>query len=250
MPIRSATRATADSPSVCMSRVNPVGANASGSADRAPSSVVDGSTAETSRSTLGRNSTAVERLPGPAQADLRPGGAVGVVEDRARHAPPGDLAEVADGGRAGQPPVGRVARERGAGGSARAAPTSAATGARPRPITLPGGTGPRRVSRPGSRGPSGARGSSARQPVRPRQGRRRPARRSPTRVLRRRQPAGPPAQHVLQPGQPVPRPARAGQLVPLPREEQQLRRDAAALELDVEPRALLDAGSASPPRSG
>ena len=57
MPIRSATRPTADSPSVCMSRVNPVGAKTSGSADGAPSSVVDGSTAETSRSTLGQNST-------------------------------------------------------------------------------------------------------------------------------------------------------------------------------------------------
>ena len=57
MPTRSATRATAASPSVCMSRVNPVGAKASGSAERAPSSVVDGSTAETSRSTRGRNST-------------------------------------------------------------------------------------------------------------------------------------------------------------------------------------------------
>ena len=42
------------------------------------------------------------------------------------------------------------------------------------------------------------------------------------------------------PGQPVPRPAGPGQLVPLPREQQQLRRDAAALELDVEPGALLD----------
>ena len=50
--------ATAASPSVCMSRVNPVGAKASGRAAAAPSTVVDGSTAETSRSTRGRNSTA------------------------------------------------------------------------------------------------------------------------------------------------------------------------------------------------
>ena len=57
MPTRSATRPTAASPSVCMSRVKPVGAKASGSAARAPSTVVDGSTAETSRSTRGRNST-------------------------------------------------------------------------------------------------------------------------------------------------------------------------------------------------
>ena len=59
-------------------------------------------------------------------------------------------------------------------------------------------------------------------------------------VQRRRQPLRPPAQHVLQPGQPVPRAAGPGQLVPLPREQQQLRRDAAALELDVEAGALLE----------
>jgi hypothetical protein len=57
MPVRSATRATALSPSLCMSRVNPVGPNASGRADRAPSRVVDVSTTDTSRSTLGQNST-------------------------------------------------------------------------------------------------------------------------------------------------------------------------------------------------
>jgi hypothetical protein len=57
IPVRSATRATAVSPSVCMSRVNPVGAKARGSIDGAPRIDVDGSTAETSRSTLGQNST-------------------------------------------------------------------------------------------------------------------------------------------------------------------------------------------------
>ena len=57
-PIRSATRLTCDSPSVCMSRVNPVGAKTSGSSEAAPSRVVEGSTAEMSRSSWGRNSTA------------------------------------------------------------------------------------------------------------------------------------------------------------------------------------------------
>ena len=55
-----------------------------------------------------------------------------------------------------------------------------------------------------------------------------------------RQPARPPPQDVLEPGQPVPRPPGAGQLVALPREQQQLRGHAAALELDVEPGALLE----------
>jgi hypothetical protein len=41
---------------VCISRVNPVGASTNGTADGRPSTVVAGSTTETSRSTLGRNS--------------------------------------------------------------------------------------------------------------------------------------------------------------------------------------------------
>ena len=57
MPTRAATRATAGSPSVCMSRVKPVGANANGSAARRPSTSTPVSTDDTSRSTLGRNST-------------------------------------------------------------------------------------------------------------------------------------------------------------------------------------------------
>ena len=57
MPTRAATRATADSPSVCIIRVNPVGANTSGAADGAPRIVVATSTDETSCSTRGTNST-------------------------------------------------------------------------------------------------------------------------------------------------------------------------------------------------
>ena len=57
MPARSATRATAGSPSACIIRVNPVGPKTSGNAAGPPSSVVDGSMAETSCSTIGTNST-------------------------------------------------------------------------------------------------------------------------------------------------------------------------------------------------
>ena len=57
MPARAATRATAGSPSVCIIRVNPVGANTTGSADGRPRIVVAVSTAETSRRTCGWNST-------------------------------------------------------------------------------------------------------------------------------------------------------------------------------------------------
>ena len=46
-----------DLPSVPMTRVNPVGANASGSAEGCPRMVVDVSTFETSRSTSGTSST-------------------------------------------------------------------------------------------------------------------------------------------------------------------------------------------------
>ena len=92
-----------------MRRVNPVGAKASGSAARHRSIVVDGSTAETSRSTRGRTPRARRPRRDAAQADLGAGGAVGVVEDRARHAPAGDLAQVADGRGARQPAGGRVA---------------------------------------------------------------------------------------------------------------------------------------------
>ena len=57
MPAASAAVAPAISPSVCIIRVKPVGAIPNGSAARAPSTSRDVSTAETSRSTPGRNST-------------------------------------------------------------------------------------------------------------------------------------------------------------------------------------------------
>ena len=139
-------------------------------------------------------------------------------------------------------------RRRGAGPAAAAAPRPARgrapagrTGTRRAPSAARSRPARRRRNAGPSRDPDGAHGQ------RPRLGR---ARRLPVRlgrrqgdragVLRRRQPARPPAQHVLQAGQPVPRPAGAGELVPLAGEQQELGGDAAALELDVEPRALLD----------
>ena len=53
MPARSATRTTAGSPSCCIIRVKPVGANENGSAARAPRIVVEVSTSPTSRRTDG-----------------------------------------------------------------------------------------------------------------------------------------------------------------------------------------------------
>ncbi len=51
---RPAARATASSPAGSAMRVKPVGASTSGSGSGRPSSVVDGSTVPTSRSTRGR----------------------------------------------------------------------------------------------------------------------------------------------------------------------------------------------------
>ena len=57
MPAAAAAEAPAISPSVCMSRVNPVGAMPNGSADGPPSTVVDMSTRSAGRRMLGWNST-------------------------------------------------------------------------------------------------------------------------------------------------------------------------------------------------
>ena len=57
MPVRAATRPTDGSPSACISRVKPVGANTSGIADGRPRMVVERSTEDTSRRTRGTNST-------------------------------------------------------------------------------------------------------------------------------------------------------------------------------------------------
>ena len=56
-PISCATDATARSPSVCIMRVKPVGANTNGRAARLPRMSRLVSTVDTSRSTDGRNST-------------------------------------------------------------------------------------------------------------------------------------------------------------------------------------------------
>ncbi len=90
-PCRCATRATARSPSWCIRRVKPVGAKANGTDDARPSTVVVVSTPDTSRSDRRCELQRLERPPRAAQADLRFGCAVGVIEGRpgdttARHA--------------------------------------------------------------------------------------------------------------------------------------------------------------------
>ena len=56
-PARAAAAATARSPSVWAIRAKPVGASTTGNDACSPRIVVEGSTRETSRRTLGRNST-------------------------------------------------------------------------------------------------------------------------------------------------------------------------------------------------
>ena len=148
-PTRSATRATAGSPSVCIIRVKPVGREDQrqrGAGARGSSSTV--STAETSRSTRGRNSTRAKASPGAPQADLRAGGAVGVVEDRARRPAPGEQAQVRDRTRAGQPPLGRVALHRAADGAAAAAQPGAGEGTVGVPYRRPARQPRQRLSSP------------------------------------------------------------------------------------------------------
>ncbi len=100
MPTSCATDATARSPSWFIIRVNPVGANANGrvepDAEDVAAGVDLGDVAQHARPEL----DAGERGAGAAQAELPVGGAVGVVEHRARGAPPGDGAQVGDAGRA------------------------------------------------------------------------------------------------------------------------------------------------------
>src|SRR3954471_6507730 len=265
-PIRSATRATAGSPSVCMSRVNPVGAKAKGSADAAPSTVVAGSTTATSRSTLGQNSTrskaARERrrlISAPAAPSVYSKTARGT-RRRAisrRSATVAALASL----RSLPGPAGRRGRISSSNSDQRGirrsttVPPSPHTGDDGGPIGGVGvaappcqrgtGTSPGRLRSVDPGGAHGQRLPARRFAVehvavdgRFRCGRGRLSGRL-SRVRRRGQPARPPAQHVLEPGAPVPGPAGAGQLVPLPREQQQLGRDSAALELDVEPGTLL-----------
>jgi hypothetical protein len=74
MPTCSATEATAGSPSWCIIRVNPVGANPNGRVDRRPRMARLVSTVDTSRSTEGWNSMpanarrARSRLSSPSAA--------------------------------------------------------------------------------------------------------------------------------------------------------------------------------------
>src|SRR4028118_1327609 len=74
-----------------MSRVKTGGAKTSGRADGRPSTVVDGATTETSRSTLGRNSPRAEASRAPRRPRSAPGG--GAAEPRRGRVDRGDVAE-------------------------------------------------------------------------------------------------------------------------------------------------------------
>src|SRR5699024_848339 len=102
MPAAAAAPAPAISPSVCMSRVKPIGGD--------PERQV-GLLAEHGRRRIevrdvvedpGMEFDVLERLPRPRKRDLTVGGAVGVVERGLRGASFGDLAQVGDRIRAGQ----------------------------------------------------------------------------------------------------------------------------------------------------
>ena len=112
-PISCATEATARSPSVCIIRVKPVGAKTNGRAARLPrmSRLVStrGHVAQHRRAELDPG----ERLPGAAERVLAVGGAVAVVEHRARRAPARDQPQVGDRGGAAQPSGRGVPDERG-----------------------------------------------------------------------------------------------------------------------------------------
>ena len=72
MPARAATRATAGSPSVCIIRVNPVGAKTSGSADGRPRIVVDVSTPRRPAARCGLELDPRVRLPDRRRAISSP----------------------------------------------------------------------------------------------------------------------------------------------------------------------------------
>ena len=112
MPTRAATRPTAGSPSVCIMP---------GEAGRArrPAAARRRLPEDRRRRCRRRRRRAArvgleldprERLPRAAQADLLTGGAVGVVEYRARRPPAGQQPQVGDGRGAGQPTFGGVER--------------------------------------------------------------------------------------------------------------------------------------------
>ena len=108
MPARAATRATAGSPSVCIIRVNPVGAKPRGEPAGRPRIVVDVSTRGDVLEHVRVELQPGVRMPGTAQADLVAGSTVGVVEHRSWRAAPGQQSQVEDGCGAGQPPLGGI----------------------------------------------------------------------------------------------------------------------------------------------
>ena len=86
MPAAPAADAPAISPSVCMSRVKPVGAMPNGSALGPPRIVVDVSTFSARAQDAGVELDVLERLARAGERQLALGGAVGVVERRLRRA--------------------------------------------------------------------------------------------------------------------------------------------------------------------
>ena len=137
-PTSCATDATARSPSVCIIRVKPVGANANGRAARLPRMSRLVSIVDTSCSTDGLELDPGERRPGAAERLLAVSGAVAVVEHRARRAPPGDQPQVRHGGGAAQPPCrrrpGRTGRAAAAGRARRAGAGDAGPSTQRKPI--------------------------------------------------------------------------------------------------------------------
>ena len=72
MPVRAATRATAGSPSVCIIRVNPVGAKTSGALDGRPEDRRRGVHGRDVPEHLRQELDPCVRLPGTSQRDLLP----------------------------------------------------------------------------------------------------------------------------------------------------------------------------------
>ena len=107
IPAASAAVTPAISPSVCIIRVNPVGAIPNGSATRPPSTSRLVSTVRDVAQDRRVELHVRERLPGPRQRHLAVGGAVGVVEGRLGRTPLRDPAQVLDGQRLRQPPFAR-----------------------------------------------------------------------------------------------------------------------------------------------
>ena len=96
MPAAPAADAPAISPSVCMSRVNPVGAMPNGSALGPPRISIDVSTSRRGAEDAGVELDVLERLARAGERELALGGAIGVVERRLGRAALRDRAQIGD----------------------------------------------------------------------------------------------------------------------------------------------------------